>query len=506
MARHQLALTLINRTARHLRRQRRLNVLGFFLPLGVALGLGGGLLLASVSWPLVLLLAPLGVWAFLLWTALRHTRHDAEHQNAAALLDERTLGKERFLTLATLSQPQAPTGLKVDDDKADDDDRLTRREQRPLCDHPSKKSAASTLVSLLERDTARRAAFFVPERDVPFRLDRRVPIGLLVSGLCVAGAFGLFMLSSQPISALLSPVFDLSQQPLRLSELEKKAHELATQGETRPEREAGAALLSLVERLKAPELSRQEKERLIEETQQRLRLDIQLPQLLPQLLSIDLVATQGRHGQDGAGDDQQSQGDRQNSSATEGTGRGPGRRDDKPAAGGRNRQAEPPQQAGGGIQFEPPEQRGEKKPQSDQGAGGTRRTASQHDPTQHTQAGDPDSPGGQRGQDPSRPGLQSDPNRTQPTGSGTGPGQGPAPRFGRAGEKVGGFLTRDARFVKVRVPAGDTGHSDTGERTPNASPARPITPYSNAPLTDQTRDSTPAGQPIPLEYRPILEE
>ena len=186
MARHQLALTLINRTARHLRRQRRLNVLGFFLPLGVALGLGGGLLLASVSWPLVLLLAPLGVWAFLLWTALRHTRHDAEHQNAAALLDERTLGKERFLTLATLSQPQAPTGL-------------------------SKKRAASALVSLLERDTARRAAFFVPERDVPFRLDRRVPIGLLVSGLCVAGAFGLFVLSSQPISALLPPPLDLSQ-------------------------------------------------------------------------------------------------------------------------------------------------------------------------------------------------------------------------------------------------------------------------------------------------------
>ena len=481
MARHTLAFTLINRTAQRLRRQRRLNVLGFFLPLGMALGLGGGLLLASVSWPLGLLLAPLGVWAFFLWTALHHTRHDAEHQSAAALLDEKTLGKERFLTLATLSQPQAPTGL-------------------------NKKRSSSTLVSLLERDTAKRAALFVPERDVPFRLDRRVPISLLVSGLCVAGAFGLFVLSSQPISALLSPVFDLSQQPLRLSELEKKAHELATQGKTRPEREAGAALLSLVEKLKAPELSPQEKERLIEETQKRLRLNIQLPQLLPQLLSIDLLATRGQHEQDGAGGDQQSQGDRKNSSAAEGAGQGLDRRDDKPAAGGPNRQAEPPQPAGGGIQFEPPGQHGDKKPQSDQGASGTRRAGAQPDPALRAQAGDPDSPGGQRGQDPSTPGLQPDPNRTQPTGSGTEPGQGPAPRFGRAGEKVGGFLTKDVRFVKVRVPAGDTGHSDTGERTTNTSPARPITPYSNAPLTDQAHDSPPAGQPIPLEYRPILEE
>ena len=471
MARHQLAFTLINRTAQHLRRQRRLNVLGFFVPLGVALGLGGGLLLASVSWPLGLLLAPLGVWAFFLWTALRHTRHDAEHHSAAALLDERTLGKERFLTLATLSQPQAPT-----------------------------------LLPLLERDTDKRAAFFVPERDVPFRWDRRVPVGLLVSGLCVAGAFGLFVLSSQPISALLPPPLDLSQQPLSMAELEKKAHELATQGETRPEREAGAELLSLVEKLKAPELSPQEKERLIEETQQRLRLNIQLPQLLPQLVSIDLLATQGRHEQDGAGGDQPSQGDRKNSSAAEGAGQEPGRRDDKPAAGGRNRQAEPPQQAGGGIQFEPPEQHGDKQSQSDQGTGGTRRAAAQPDPTLRAQGGDPDSPGGQRGQDPSTPGLQPDPNRTQPTGSGRQPGQGPAPRFGRAGEKVGGFLTKDVRFVKVRIPAGDTGHSDTGERTANTSPARPITPYSNAPLTDQAHDSTPAGQPIPLEYRPILDK
>ena len=481
MARHTLAFTLINRTAQRLRRQRRLNILGFFLPLGVALGLGGGLLLASVSWPLGLLLAPLGVWAFFLWTALRHTRHDAEHQSAAALLDEKTLGKERFLTLATFSQTQAPTGL-------------------------SKKRSSPTLLPLLERDTAKRATFFVPERDVPFRLDRRVPIGLLASGLCVAGAFGLFVLSSQPTSALLSPVFDLSQQPLRLSELEKKAHELATQGETRPEREAGAELLSLVEKLKAPELSPQERERLIEETQQRLRLNIQLPQLLPQLLSIDLLATQGQHEQDGAGGDQQSQGERKNSSAAEGAGQGPDRRDDTPAAGGPNRQAEPPQPAGGGIQFEPPEQHGDKQPQSDQGAGRTRRAGAQPDPALRAQGGDPDSPGGQRGQDPNMPGLQPDPNRTQPTGSGTGSGQGPALRFGRAGEKVGGFLTKDARFVKVRVPAGDTGHSDTGERTANTSPARPITPYSNAPLADQTHDSTPAGQPIPLEYRPILEE
>ena len=472
-------LALIHKTTQHLRRQRYLNVLGFFLPLGLALGLSGYLVLTTVSWPLALLLGPLGVWAFFFWTSLRQTQNSAGHQTAAALLDEKTLSKERFLTLATLSRPQEHTGL----------------------------------LPLLQRDTAKRAAFFVPERDVPFRLDRRVPIGLLVSGLCVAGAFGLFSLPSQTISALLSPTLGPSQKPLQLAELEKKAHELATQGNTPQERAAGAELIALVEQLRAPGLERHEKEHLIEETEKRIRLNIQLPQLLP--IDLKLLATEGQNEQnDGTGGDQkqdlakkeQSQGRKKRPAAAEGTEAGQQRRDDGPSEGDQNRQAEPPQQVGGGIQFEQPERRGEKKNQPGQ-QGEQRQTSSQHDPTQHSQGADPNIPGERQNQpDMNTPGPRSDPNLAGHKGqaSGKGPSQRKAQRFIQAGEKLGGFLTKDVRFVKVRVPVGDESQSDTEKRTPNTSPAQPTTPHSNAPLTDRPRDPTQASQPIPLEYRPLL--
>ncbi len=466
-------LALINTTAKRLRRQRCLNVLGFFLPLGLTIGLGSFLLLATLSWPLALLLGPLGVWAFFFWKAIRRTQNSTKPQPVAALLDEKTLSKERFLTLTTLSQPPEHTGL----------------------------------LPLLQRDAARRTTFFVPERDLPFRLDRRVPIGLL--GLGVAVAFSLFWPPSRPISALHSSPLPPSQKPLQLAELEKRAHELATRGTTPQERAAGAELVALVEQLRAPDLSRREKERLTKEAKKRITLNIELPQLLP--IDLNLFTTEGQ--QDGVGKQdlskkQQSAGLNERPSAAEGTEARQHRRDNGASESDQNRQTESPQQEGGGIQFEQPEQHGEKQQPSNHQAEGATEISARHDPAQRSQGEDPNRPGEHPHHRPDTPASQSaPPNQTAPKeqDSGEGPSQGKAQRFVQAGEKVGGFLTQDVRFVKVRVPAGEADQSDTEQRTANTSPAQPTTPYRNAPLMNRPRAPTQTSQRIPLEYRPLLE-
>jgi hypothetical protein len=70
----------------------------------------------------------------------------------------------------------------------------------------------------------------------------------------------------------------------------------------------------------------------------------------------------------------------------------------------------------------------------------------------------------------------------------------------------GGFLTKDARFVKVRVPVGQEAQAEDDGRTVNSQRAIPKTPYSNAPLKEGRPDQVHLKQPIPLEYRAILTE
>ncbi|MGH7963200.1 MAG: hypothetical protein ACRERD_15470, partial [Candidatus Binatia bacterium] len=79
--------------------------------------------------------------------------------------------------------------------------------------------------------------------------------------------------------------------------------------------------------------------------------------------------------------------------------------------------------------------------------------------------------------------------------------------FLRPGEQASGFLTKDARFVKVRVPVGqEAQQEDSGKRTDNPNTTVPRTPYSNAPLKEGPPDQAQPKQPIPLEYRNILQK
>jgi hypothetical protein len=85
-------------------------------------------------------------------------------------------------------------------------------------------------------------------------------------------------------------------------------------------------------------------------------------------------------------------------------------------------------------------------------------------------------------------------------------GQGKGERFLKSGEQPGGFLTKDARFVKVRVPVGQEAQEGETSRTENSTPAMAKTPYSNAPLKEGPPDQAQPKQPIPLEYRAILQQ
>src|SRR5262249_26850221 len=77
-------------------------------------------------------------------------------------------------------------------------------------------------------------------------------------------------------------------------------------------------------------------------------------------------------------------------------------------------------------------------------------------------------------------------------------------RFLKPGEQPGGFLTKDARFVKVRIPFGSAPPSEGEKLTENYEKTQPKTPYSNTPLKEAPPDQAQPKQPIPLEYRTIL--
>jgi hypothetical protein len=459
--------------------------------------------------------SPFGHLGGLVTAALRQTQIVDEREIAAALLDKKTLSKERFLTLATLSQPQAETAL----------------------------------LPLLQRETTKRAASFAPERDLPFQFDQRVPVGLLVSVLCIGGALLLFSVPSQTLSKLIpAPLASPSQisktaerQLAALAQLEKKARELVQDGKTPQEKVAGEELLVLAEKLKDSTLTSKEKEQLIDDAQERMKLNISIPQILPIDLKLFATESENDEGDGNQGDQKQpddkvlakanepsdqlkktpsastgnepQQGQKSNGERKEGQQQDSERQkgDQKDGEQQKDAQNTQPQEPGGGLKFDQPQQQGEKKQQpGQQQSGEQQQTASKHDPNQRTPGGDPNKPGDQQNQtpDPNTPGPNTNPDQAGKTGQGKGKsvGTGTAERFSKPGEKPGGFLTKDAGFVKVRVPTGYEAQGKATQRTTNTSQAKPKTPYSNAPLKHGPADKAKPSQLIPLEYRAILQD
>lgn len=479
--------TLIEQTKKRLVRQQRINTSGLYLPPLLATLVLGTLLVREFFLSPVLTFLP--ALALTLWmgVALRRAGNMVETVTVAALIDEKTDSQERFLTLATV--PPAETTLPF--------------------------------VTLLRRQTEEKTTTFSPQRAFPFVLDRRVFLTVFAS------AFSLLILFLLPLeSAIVSPTIPPPQaQPDAQQQLEKLsdfARSLIRDGKTPQEKTAGAQLLTLAEQLKDPTIPPEEKERLIEKTKQRLELP--LPQILP--FQLDLFASKGDKGKGDQGTQSQQNGKQQdkNNKNTD-----PTQTPQQSTAGNTQQQAQKeqpssqqgnkkseqqkPQESGGGIKFNQPkpEQQGEKREQPGQDASGEQQKSDQNQsPDNRTQGTDPNRPGNQNGlsQDPQKQGQNPQPNPQQPgqekKGAGSTIGGSPGDRFLKPGEQPGGFLTKDARFVKVRIPFGNAPPGEGENLTENYDQTQPKTPYSNAPLKEAPPDQVQPKQPVPLEYRTIL--
>jgi hypothetical protein len=467
---------LIEHTRQRVVRQRQINVLGFFLPLAIATGVVCRVVLAAFSFPVLLaLIAPI-LCSGLLFVSLWRMQGVAAKETIAALLDEKTAGQDRFLTLATCSETQSN----------------------------------APFLALVDQQAAKQVASFEPRRDLPFKLDRRVPVALLVAVLSI-----LLLPLIPPTLTLSPPVPDSSPEAV-LTDLEEIAHTLMRKGSTPQEQAIGAQLLTLVQELKDPTLSPQKKRQLIDEAQQRMKLNLPLPQLLP--FDLKLFATESKkdNGQGNQGDQPQPDNKplakanqnleqlKKTLSAAAGNEPQPGPQKD-------GEQKQQPREAGGSIKFNLPQpQSGKQQQRTGQEPAGQQQKSSQDQTPNNQMSGtDPNRPGGQKdqGKNQEQKGSTPDPqqNERQEKGTGSTIGGSPGERFLQPGEQPGGFLTKDARFVKVRIPVGDEIQAESDRRAENRGPAQPKVPYSNAPLKEGPPDQAQPKQPIPLEYRKILQ-
>lgn len=459
-------------------RQRQVNVLGFFLPLTVGTGAIFWAVCTAFSLPVLLACIPVALFLAVMAAALRRTRRAAQWETTAVLLDEKTDGQERFLTLATLPRAQS--------------------------DAP--------FLHLLRRQAASLAAAFEPMRDLPFTLDKRVLPALLGATVCL---LLLFFVRPAQYVPLFTPTPSLDAA---LGQLEETARTLMTPGASPQEQAAGAQLLVLVQELKDPSLPPQEKRRLIDEAQKRMNLP--LPQLLP--FDLQLFASKSKKDQGKGNESNEPQPDgkplakasqnleqlKKSLSAAAGNEPQPG-----PQKEGEKKEQPQPREAGGGIKFNLLQPHsGEKQERSGQEPPGQKQQSSQKPkeskPDNQVAGADPNRPGsGRQGQarDPEKKGPLPNQTGQEEKGKGATAGSAPGERFLQPGEQPGGFLTKDARFVKVRVPVGEESPGGDAQRIENRNRALPKTPYSNTPLKEGPPDQAQPKQPIPLEYREILQ-
>ena len=469
---------LIEDTRQRLLRQQQVNVLGFFLPLAIAAGVVGWLVLGVFSFPALLAFIPPVFCGGLLIISLRRIHKAAEKETIAALLDEKTAGQDRFLTLTTCPETQANMSF----------------------------------LALVDHQAARKATTFAPARDLPFKLDKRVLIALLAAGLSI-----LLLFLIPPIPTIFPPGPESSPATL-LTELEETARTLMSKGVTPQERQTGAQLLALTQELKDPTLSPQEKRRLIDEAQQRMKLNLPLPQILPFDLKLFASESKKDNGEGNQGDQPQPDNKplakaKQNLEQLKKTLSAAAGNEPQPGPQKDGEQKEQPREAGGGIKFNLPQpQEGKQQQHPGQEPSGQQQQSSQDQTPNNqmqTSGTDPNRPGGQKdqGQDQNKNGPTPDPqpNEKQERGTGSTIGGSPGERFLQPGEQPGGFLTKDARFVKVRIPVGEEAKGESDRRTENRGPAQPKVPYSNAPLKEGPPDQAQPKQPIPLEYRRILQ-
>lgn len=484
---------LLRQAHDQLLRQKRLNAVGFFVPLAVSSWVLSLLALSLFSFPWSLSLLPPFICCGFLGVALWKAQAAVNLETIAALIDDKVGGKDRFLTLISASQ----------------------------------ETTKNVLYAVVQRQTERLTGSLQLDRDLPFSLERRALFSL---GSALGSLLLLFLLTyfaRIPPFSVLFPHESIGQAQQEISDeaikaLEEVAHRLLQQTSTPQEQMIGVQLSSLAQQLQDPTLSRQEKQQLIEETRKRLNLDLPLPQILP--FDLEIFASKGKDGH-GKEDKKNSPPQDQTSSANTGDKEGQSQQSTSVAATGpesrphaaqdrENIQQPQSPQEGGGITFNFPQNQEASQARSPHDASGIGQQSSQEQPKDGLSPGtDPTRlGGGQNDQAQNQTTQKGDVEGTVKEKNKRGEGgvtvgQGRGQRFLQPGEQPGGgFLTRDAQFVKVRVPIDQNAQADEGGRTANNGRATPKTPYSNAPLKEAAPEQAQGKQPIPLEYRAILKD
>lgn len=473
---------LIQQTRQRLIRQRQFNHLGICLPIALAL--------ACLCWEISKVLAfswqsiviPLIALTAWLWFVARRVRQSVEQEFAATLIDEKTDSKDRFLTFSTAQQTQTD----------------------------------SPLFPVLQQQVTEKTAVFQPDRDAPFTLDRRVLLSLGGSALCILALIFLPPLFSRDgdTEAALPTASTPEITAQEITELEEAARMLTRKGAPPQEQAVGKQLHTLAQQLKDPTIPPEQKQQLIKEMQQKIKLS--MPQILPLDLKIfandskdnssdgDQKDQSKKDGKSSGNSDQPTEQGKNTSSSGSKESQQPGQKNDQ-----QTKNEPQPKQDGGGIKFDQPQQKtGESKEQRGQGPGEQQRAEPNQAPNSQSPGSDPNQPGGNNGSQKDQQNKGPTPNPDQPGqgegGKGSTVSGGRGERFSKPGEQPGGFLTKDTRFVKVRIPMGNEPQGRGDTLADNYDPAQPKTPYSNAPLKDVPPDAVQPTQQIPLEYRTIL--
>ena len=487
-------LSFVQQVRRRLLRHAQLNIVGFFGPLAICSWALSRLVLGLFSAPLLLALLPPIVCGGLFGLALWKLRTTLDFTAVASLLDDALAGKERFLTLVTAG--------------------------------PS--DSADALSSLIQTQTEQLAASFRPERDLVLTIDKRAPWALE----CCAGQYAFACLLAEPgaehpvcLLVVNSSETSSRSQEEAIATLEEAARRLLAPTATPQEQMTGAQLLSLVQQLKDPSLTPQEKQQHLADAQKRLSLNSPMPQIFP--LDLKIFAGKGKDDKGQGNDKDTSQsgntplekagdnpGQSKQSSSSTGAGNEP-QPGGSPQDGEKQKQPQP-RQDGGSLAFHFPQPEGKTPGQSPQESSSatSQKPAQPQTPDSRTPGADPNRPGaGQnnqtqntQGKDPTKPDPQQEQKNEKGEGR-TNVGMGKGERVLKPEAQAGGgFLTKDARFVKVRVPVGQEAQAEEDGRTANSQRTTPKTPYSNAPLKEGRPDQAQLKQPIPLEYRAILTE
>lgn len=485
-------LPFLQQVRTRLLRQQQLNAIGFFVPLAISSWVCGRLLSHIGFFPQLLSFLPPLICCGFLGVALWKAQAAVGLETAALFVDDKIGGKDRFLTLTTVSQS-------------------TTRE---------------SLYRVIQLQAERIAGSFRLKQDLPFSLDRRVFFSVggalcsLLLLLYVERIYPSFSTSSQ--DGFTRSQTETSDETIKA--LEAVAHRLMQKTSAPQEQMIGAQLSALAQQLKDPSLSPQEKQQLVKETQKRLPLDFPFPQLLP--FDLQIFASKSKDGQGDGSEKHDSQegnapsansdpkdGQSKKPTSTSTRGNEPQQNVEQNGEKSDQSQTPKPRQDGGGITFNFPQdqQKGQEQSPHDSSEVGPQ---SAQEPVKNDLAPgtDPTRSGGdQNDQEQSQKGNKGntigEEQNQQSKGEGA-VGQGKGEHVPKPGAQPGGgFLTEDAQFVKVRVPMGQEAQAaDEGARTSNNGLTIPKTAYSNAPLKESAPEQAQMKQPIPLEYRSILKD